>query len=164
MPLVTAADGTKFRKSTGGGSPWLDPEMTSPYAWYQYFVNTADADVVRYLRWFTFLAADRLAEVGRGHRGPAARAGRPTPAGAELTALVHGETATAAVEHASVALFGRGDLDRLDESTLSAALRARRRWPNFLQQGRRHHRPPGGDGLPQSREWRSALSPKAGLR
>ncbi|WP_264001783.1 tyrosine--tRNA ligase, partial [Mycolicibacterium gadium] len=53
VPLVTAADGTKFGKSTGGGSLWLDPEMTSPYAWYQYFVNTADADVIRYLRWFT---------------------------------------------------------------------------------------------------------------
>ena len=53
VPLVTAADGTKFGKSTGGGSLWLDPAMTSPYAWYHHFVNTADADVVRYLRWFT---------------------------------------------------------------------------------------------------------------
>lgn len=63
VPLVTAADGTKFGKSTGGGSLWLDPQMTSPYAWYQYFVNTADADVIRYLRWFTFLSADELAEL-----------------------------------------------------------------------------------------------------
>jgi len=123
VPLVTAADGTKFGKSTGGGSLWLDPEMTSPYAWYQYFVNTADADVVRYLRWFTFLAADELAELAE------VTAARPHERAAqrrlarELTALVHGEAATAAVEHASVALFGRGDLDRLDESTLSAALR-----------------------------------------
>ncbi len=59
VPLVTASDGTKFGKSTGGGSLWLDPAMTSPYAWYQYFVNTADADVVRYLRWFTFLSVRR---------------------------------------------------------------------------------------------------------
>src|SRR6201995_2304396 len=63
VPLVTAADGAKFGKSTGGGNLWLDPELTSPYAWYQYFVNTADADVIRYLRWFTFLSADEVAEL-----------------------------------------------------------------------------------------------------
>jgi tyrosyl-tRNA synthetase len=123
VPLVTAADGTKFGKSTGGGSLWLDPQMTSPYAWYQYFINTADADVIRYLRWFTFLSADELTELEQ------ATASRPQQRVAqrrlakELTVLVHGEEATAAVEHASQALFGRGDLDRLDESTLAAALR-----------------------------------------
>ncbi|MCX2934155.1 tyrosine--tRNA ligase [Mycobacterium sp. CVI_P3] len=123
VPLVTAADGTKFGKSTGGGSLWLDPEMTSPYAWYQYFVNTADADVIRYLRWFTFLAADELGEL------EVATAERPHERAAqrrlaqELTTLVHGEAATEAVEHASQALFGRGELARLDESTLAAALR-----------------------------------------
>lgn len=122
VPLVTSADGTKFGKSTGGGSLWLDPEMTSPYAWYQYFVNTADADVVRYLRWFTFLSADELAELAE------ATATRPHERAAqrrlarELTTLVHGAAATDAVEHASQALFGRGELDRLDESTLAAAL------------------------------------------
>src|ERR1700738_5221718 len=63
VPLVTSADGTKFGKSTGGGNLWLDPEMTTPYAWYQYFVNTADADVIRYLRWFTFLSPDEIAEL-----------------------------------------------------------------------------------------------------
>ncbi|MGO8939655.1 MAG: tyrosine--tRNA ligase [Mycobacterium sp.] len=123
VPLVTAADGTKFGKSTGGGSLWLDSQLTSPYAWYQYFVNTADADVIRYLRWFTFLSADELAELEQ------ATAERPQQRAAqrrlakELTVLVHGEEATAAVEHASQALFGRGELDRLDESTLAAALR-----------------------------------------
>jgi len=123
VPLVTAADGTKFGKSTGGGNVWLDPEMTTPYAWYQYFVNTADADVIRYLRWFTFLSADELAELEE------ATAARPHERGAqrrlarELTTLVHGEHATEAVEHASQALFGRGELSRLDESTLTAALR-----------------------------------------
>lgn len=123
VPLVTAADGTKFGKSTGGGSLWLDPEMTSPYAWYQYFVNTADADVVRYLRWFTFLSAEELAELEevtatRPHERAAQRR-----LAQELTTLVHGAAATAAVEHASQALFGRGELDRLDEATLAAALR-----------------------------------------
>ncbi|MDT5142438.1 MAG: tyrosyl-tRNA synthetase [Mycobacterium sp.] len=123
VPLVTAADGTKFGKSTGGGSLWLDPEMTTPYAWYQYFVNTADADVIRYLRWFTFLSADELADLDE------VTAARPQERAAqrrlarELTTLVHGEQATEAVEHASRALFGRGELARLDEATLRAALR-----------------------------------------
>jgi len=123
VPLVTAADGTKFGKSTGGGSLWLDPQMTSPYAWYQYFVNTADADVIRYLRWFTFLSADEVAELEQATaERPQVRVAQRRLA-KELTNLVHGEEATAAVEHASQALFGRGELDRLDESTLAAALR-----------------------------------------
>jgi len=123
VPLVTAADGTKFGKSTGGGSLWLDPEMTSPYAWYQHFLNTADADVIRYLRWFTFLSADELADLAE------ATAARPHERAAqrrlaqEFTTLVHGAAETAAVEHASQALFGRGELSRLDEPTLAAALR-----------------------------------------
>jgi tyrosyl-tRNA synthetase len=123
VPLVTAADGSKFGKSTGGGNVWLDPDMTTPYAWYQYFVNTADADVIRYLRWFTFLSADELAELEE------ATASRPQERTAqralarELTTLVHGQPATDAVEHASRALFGRGELARLDEATLTAALR-----------------------------------------
>lgn len=123
VPLVTSADGTKFGKSTGGGSLWLDPEMTSPYAWYQYFVNTADADVIRYLRWFTFLSIDELADLED------ATATRPHERAAqrrlaqELTTLVHGQAATTAVEHASQALFGRGELGQLDEATLAAALR-----------------------------------------
>ncbi|CDO88528.1 tyrosine--tRNA ligase [Mycobacterium triplex] len=123
VPLVTAADGTKFGKSTGGGNLWLDPQLTSPYAWYQYFVNTADADVIRYLRWFTFLSAEELAELEQATaERPQQRAAQRRLA-TELTVLVHGEAATAAVEHASKALFGQGELDRLDEATLAAALR-----------------------------------------
>src|SRR4051795_10748903 len=122
-PLVTDSEGKKFGKSTGGGNLWLDPEMTSPYAWYQYFINTADADVVNYLRWFTFLSQDELAELedatlNRPHERTAQRR-----LARELTTLVHGEAATEAVEHASHALFGRGELSRLDEPTLAAALR-----------------------------------------
>jgi tyrosyl-tRNA synthetase len=122
-PLVTDSEGKKFGKSTGGGNLWLDPEMTSPYAWYQYFVNTTDADVVPYLRWFTFLSADEVTEL------EVATAERPHERTAqrrlaqELTTLVHGQAATDAVEHASKALFGRGELNDLDEPTLAAALR-----------------------------------------
>ena len=123
VPLVTTADGTKFGKSTGGGSVWLDPVLTSPYAWYQYFVNTADADVIRYLRWFTFLTPDELADlelatVERPHERAAQRR-----LAQEFTTLVHGRAATEAVELASQALFGRGELGGLDEPTLAAALR-----------------------------------------
>jgi tyrosyl-tRNA synthetase len=123
VPLVTSADGKKFGKSTGGGNVWLDPELTTPYAWYQYFFNTADADVVRYLRWFTFLSADELAEleVATSER-PHERAGQRRLA-QELTTLVHGRAATDGVELASQALFGRGELGQLDEGTLTAALR-----------------------------------------
>lgn len=123
VPLVTAADGAKFGKSTGGGSLWLDPEMTSPYAWYQYFFNTADADVIRYLRWFTFLSADELTDLDEATASsPHERAAQRRLA-RELTTLVHGEAATEAVERASAALFGRGELDQLDQATLAAALR-----------------------------------------
>ncbi len=122
VPLVTSADGKKFGKSTGGGNLWLDPQLTSPYAWYQYFVNAADADVVGYLRWFTFLSADELGELAT------ATAERPHERAAqrrlarELTTLVHGQAATDAVELASQALFGRAELRDLDASTLAAAL------------------------------------------
>ncbi|WP_186628464.1 tyrosine--tRNA ligase [Rhodococcus sp. BP22] len=123
VPLVTSADGKKFGKSTGGGSLWLDPEMTSPYAWYQYFVNTGDADVVKYLRWFTFLDRAELDELDLATKErPHAREAQRRLA-AEMTTLVHGEANTRAVELASQALFGRAELGELDETTLAAALR-----------------------------------------
>lgn len=122
-PLVTDSSGKKFGKSTGGGNLWLDPDLTSPYAWYQYFVNTTDADVVPYLRWFTFLGRaeiDELAEATQTR--PHERAAQRRLA-RELTTLVHGQAATDAVELASQALFGRAELGALDETTLAAALR-----------------------------------------
>lgn len=122
VPLVTDADGKKFGKSTGGGSLWLDPEMTSPYTWYQYFVNTADEDVIRYLRWFTFLDQEELArlEVEVEERPFKREAQRRLAQ--EMTDLVHGVEAREAVELASQALFGRAELADLDEATLSASL------------------------------------------
>jgi tyrosyl-tRNA synthetase len=121
-PLVTDAEGRKFGKSTGGGNIWLDPELTSPYAWYQYFVNVGDADVVRYLRLFTFLPREEIDALEEDTRErPHLRAAQRRLA-AEFTTLVHGEHATAQVIAASGALFGRGELRELDEGTLVAAM------------------------------------------
>jgi tyrosyl-tRNA synthetase len=121
-PLVTDGEGRKIGKSTGGGSIWLDPDMTSPYAWYQYFVNVADADVIRYLRYFTFLSREEIDELQRAvAERPQARAAQRRLA-EELTTLVHGKRATEQVVAASLALFGRGDLRELDAGTLDAAL------------------------------------------
>lgn len=122
VPLVTDSEGKKFGKSTGGGSLWLDPEMTSPYTWYQYFVNTADADVIRYLRWFTFLDQAELArlEVEVAERPFKREAQRRLAQ--EMTDLVHGVKAREGVELASQALFGRAELTDLDENTLASAV------------------------------------------
>ncbi|NED64632.1 tyrosine--tRNA ligase, partial [Streptomyces sp. SID10244] len=117
-----SSDGKKFGKSTGGGSLWLDPELTSPYAWYQYFVNTADADVVRYLKWFTFLGREEIAELERvTEESPHLRTAQKRLA-AEMTTLIHGEHHTESAELASQALFGRAELADLDEQTLAAAV------------------------------------------
>lgn len=121
-PLVTDAEGRKFGKSTGGGNLWLDPEMTSPYAWYQYFVNVGDADVIRYLRMFTFLGQEEIAALAEDtEQRPHLRAAQKRLA-EEFTILVHGEEQTRHVINASQALFGRGELGELDERTLEAAM------------------------------------------
>ncbi|MFJ9787831.1 tyrosine--tRNA ligase [Amycolatopsis sp. NPDC101161] len=121
-PLVTDAEGRKFGKSTGGGNLWLDPEMTSPYAWYQYFVNVGDADVVRYLRMFTFLSQEEIASLAEDtEQRPHLRAAQKRLA-EEFTILVHGEEQTRQVINASQALFGRGELAELDERTLDAVM------------------------------------------
>ena len=122
VPLVTDAQGEKFGKSTGGGKLWLDPELTSPYAWYQYFLNAGDSVVVDYLRWFTFLTREEINELEvavkqRPHTREAQRR-----LAQEMTTLVHGVEATAAVELAAQALFGRAELTELDEVTLEGAL------------------------------------------
>ncbi|HEX3706001.1 MAG TPA: tyrosine--tRNA ligase [Mycobacteriales bacterium] len=121
-PLVTTTSGEKFGKSTGGGSLWLDPELTSPYAFFQYFVNAEDADVGRYLRYFTFLSHEEIEALERETaERPAARSAARRLA-EELTTLVHGAEETARVINASAALFGQGELRELDAATLGAAL------------------------------------------
>jgi tyrosyl-tRNA synthetase len=119
---VTSATGEKFGKSTGGGSLWLDPALTSPYAFYQYWINADDRDVEQYLKMLTFLERDEIeAIVAESAERPQARIGQRRLA-AELTTLVHGAAETAAVEAASAALFGRAELRDLDERTLESAL------------------------------------------
>jgi tyrosyl-tRNA synthetase len=120
-PLITKADGTKFGK-TETGTVWLDPEMTSPYAFYQFWLNADDRDVIGYLKVFSFRSREELEELARSHaERPAAREAHRALA-EELTALVHGEKARDQVVTASRALFGRGELTDLDEATLAAAL------------------------------------------
>jgi tyrosyl-tRNA synthetase len=122
LPLVTDSDGRKFGKSTGGGNVWLDPGMTSPYAWYQYFVNVGDQDALRYLRLFTFLSREEIEELTRStEEKPQLRAAQKRLA-VEFTNLVHGERETQQVIAASEALFGRAELRDLDASTLEAAM------------------------------------------
>jgi tyrosyl-tRNA synthetase len=121
-PLVTSSTGEKFGKSTGGGSLWLDPALTSPYTFFQHWVNVDDADAGRYLKFFTFLSHEEIEALEKSTvERPAAREAQRRLA-AELTTLVHGPEETAKVIAASQALFGRGELRQLDPDVLGAAL------------------------------------------
>jgi tyrosyl-tRNA synthetase len=121
-PLVTDAEGNKFGKSTGGGRVWLDPSMTSPYSWYQYFVNVSDETALSYLRMLTFVSRDEIADLTeQTAEKPQLRAAQRRLA-EEFTNLVHGEKETQQVIAASQALFGRGELRELDAATLDAAM------------------------------------------
>ncbi|NUR41831.1 MAG: tyrosine--tRNA ligase [Streptomyces sp.] len=120
-PLMVKADGTKFGK-TEGGAIWLDPEMTTPYAFYQFWLNVDDRDISTYLRILSFRSRAELEELEKQtEERPQARAAQRALA-EELTTLVHGADQTAAVIAASKALFGQGELAELDERTLAAAL------------------------------------------
>lgn len=120
-PLITKADGTKFGK-TEGGAVWLAPDMMSPYAFYQFWLNTDDADVARYLRIFTFLGREEIEELEEEVRSRPAARGAQRRLAHEVTTLVHGPEATDKVVAASQALFGRGELAGLDAATLAAAV------------------------------------------
>jgi tyrosyl-tRNA synthetase len=122
-PLITRADGTKYGK-TEAGALWLDPALTSPYAFYQYFVNSADADTGPLLRVFSFRTREEIETL---ERETAERPGERRAQQAlaeELTALLHGEEEARRVKAASQAIFGQGDLRDLDEATLRAAASA----------------------------------------
>jgi tyrosyl-tRNA synthetase len=120
-PLVTKADGTKFGK-TEGGTVWLDPELTTPYAFYQFWLNAEDAKVVEYLKIFTFRTREEIEELAIAtSEKPHLRLAQKALA-EDVTTLVHGADQFARVEAASRALFGQGDLTTLDERTLAAAV------------------------------------------
>ena len=119
-PLLTDAAGNKFGKSEGN-AVWLSADMTSPYAFYQYFLNIEDASVASLLKVFTDRSPEEVAELERQvAEEPFRRAAQKTLA-ADITTLVHGAAATAAVQAASEALFGKGDLGGLDAQTLGDA-------------------------------------------
>jgi len=121
VPLLTKADGTKFGK-TAGGSVWLDPAMTSPYAFFQYWLNTDDKDVINFLKVFSFKSHAEITALENAHKeNPGLREAHRALA-RELTALVHSQATTDRVEAAAKALFGQGDLTELDEETLAGAL------------------------------------------
>ncbi|RZT19470.1 tyrosyl-tRNA synthetase [Kribbella sp. VKM Ac-2569] len=121
-PLVTKADGTKFGK-TESGTVWLDRELTTPYAFYQFWFNSDDRDVMQLVRFYTFRTAEEMAalEQATAERPQAREAQRVLAE--DVTTLVHGAEETRRVQEASKALFGQGELGSLDGSTLVAALR-----------------------------------------
>jgi len=121
-PLVTKADGTKFGK-TESGTVWLDPELTSPYAFYQFWINADDRDVQTLLRTFTFRTQEELAalELATAEKPQAREAQRALAH--DVTTLVHGDHATSQAKAAAAALFGQGELRELDASTLDSAMR-----------------------------------------
>jgi tyrosyl-tRNA synthetase len=120
-PLVTKADGTKYGK-TEGGALWLDPEMMSPYAFYQFWLNVEDEKVGELLRIFTFLPREEIERVEAEHaEKPFLRTGQRTLA-EQVTTLVHGAEETRRIQAASAALFGTGDLRSAGPATLRAAL------------------------------------------
>lgn len=121
-PLMTRADGTKYGK-TEGGALWLDPEMMSPYAFFQFWLNVEDEKVSELLRIFTFLSRSEIEDLeSQQKEKPFLRAGQKALA-EHVTALVHGADETERIKAASAALFGGGDLSGLSPSTLGAALR-----------------------------------------
>ena len=121
LPLITKADGTKFGK-TASGSIWLDPTMTSPYAFFQFFLNSDDRDVEQLLRSFSFKSHDELNSLFDSLKtNPGAREAHRALA-REVTTLIHGESTTQKVENAAKALFGQAEIRELDLETLQSAL------------------------------------------
>jgi tyrosyl-tRNA synthetase len=120
-PLITKADGTKFGK-TEGGSVWLDPDLTSPYAFYQFWLNADDRDVVAYLKIFSLRPRAEIEDLERATaERPAARQAQRALA-QELTTVLHGAEHARSAAEAGLALFGQGALEDLDEPVLAAAL------------------------------------------
>ena len=116
LPLVTKADGTKFGK-TESGTIWLDPAKTSPYMFYQFWLNTADADVYRFLKYFTFLSVEQIDALEEADKNSGARPQAQSVLAEEVTRLVHGDDALGAAKRITSSLFS-GALESLAESDL----------------------------------------------
>jgi tyrosyl-tRNA synthetase len=116
LPLITTSSGTKFGK-TESGTVWLDPELTSPYAFYQFWLNTADADVAKYLRYFTFLEQDRIEELERASREQPDRRDAQRALAQEVTRLVHGQAAVDEAERSAEKLF-KGEIGAMSPAEL----------------------------------------------
>lgn len=116
LPLVTKSDGTKFGK-TESGTVWLDPAKTSPYAFYQFWLNAADADVYRFLRYFTFIDVATIKDIEISDNGSQGRRSAQAILAKEVTALIHGKSGVDAAERISKALFS-GDVSLLQKSDL----------------------------------------------
>ena len=121
-PLVTKADGTKFGK-TESGTVWLSPTMTSPYAFFQFWLNADDRDVSTYLRFYSMRSHEEIESLEEATRAEPSRRAAQRALAQELTTLVHGAAATEAVQAAAEALFGQGDLAAIPADVLDAALR-----------------------------------------
>jgi tyrosyl-tRNA synthetase len=120
-PLITDSEGKKFGKSEGN-AVWLDAELTSPYAFYQFWLNVEDSNVINLLRVFTFLSKAEIEQLeAQLANEPHLRAAQKRLA-LEVTTLVHSAEAAQGAIDASAALFGQGDLEALDKATLQAAL------------------------------------------
>ena len=120
IPLITKADGTKYGK-TEGGAIWVSPDLMPPYAFYQFWLNVADAEVPGLLRVYSFKSREEIEALERESAAhPALRAAQRALA-EELTTLVHGAEETRRAIAASQALFGQGELSAVDERTLQAA-------------------------------------------
>ncbi len=121
MPLITKSDGAKFGKSESG-NVWLDAKRTSPFAFYQFWLNAQDADAVRYLRYFTFLEPAAIHELAAAHASRPEKREVQRLLAQHVTALVHGDTALAAAQRATAVLFEGGDLRTLSSEELSEGL------------------------------------------
>jgi len=119
LPLVTTASGTKFGK-TEAGAVWLDPQLTTPYEFYQFWLNADDRDAVKYLKFFTFLTADRIEEIAAASEREPEKRHAQRELAREVTRMVHGDDAVRDAETASKNLFG-GDVNRMSASELLQA-------------------------------------------
>jgi len=122
LPLVTKADGTKFGK-TEAGTVWLDAAKTSPYEFYQFWINTADADVITFLKYFTFLPLETIGELEHAVRQAPERRDAQRTLAREVTALVHGPAGLAEAERVTAALFS-GDVESLSDAEFAQACAA----------------------------------------